>query len=209
MASNSPATPDATGAETRPERRGRPRSSSADRAILDAAVALLAEVGVEGTTMSAVVARSGVARATVYRRWPNRDTLITAALREVKGRSPYPISGDFETDLARAADQTRAIFAEPKFRAFLPTLVRDLLHEEPADGMSETFHRVAPNHRRVAEEFARYAETAGLRTDIDPYIPSNLIVGAILIRLLSTGMPPSRAVAHQIVDVILNGLRRR
>jgi hypothetical protein len=61
----------------------------------------------------------------------------------------------------------------------------------------------------VAEEFAQFAETAGLRTDIDPYIPSNLIVGAILIRLLSTGQSPSRTVAHQIVDVILNGLRPR
>jgi AcrR family transcriptional regulator len=195
--------------EARPERRGRPRSTSADRAILDAAVALLSEVGVDGTTMSAVVARSGVARATVYRRWPNRDTLITAALREVKGRPPYPISGDFETDLARAADQTRAIFGEPKFRAFLPTLVRDLLNERPSNGMSETFERVAPNHRRVAEEFAQFAKVSRLRTDIDPYVASNLIVGAVFIRLLSTGKTPSREVAHQMVDVILNGLRPR
>jgi AcrR family transcriptional regulator len=189
--------------------RGRPRSSAADRAILDAAIELMGEVGIEHTTMSAVVARSGLARATVYRRYPNREALIAAAIREVKGRPPYPISGDFETDLARAADQTRAIFAEPRFQAFLPTLVRDLLQERPTDGMSETFERVAPNHRRVAEEFGRFAERAGLRTDIDPFVPSNIIVGAILVRLLSTGQVPSREIAHQFVDVILNGLRAR
>jgi len=195
--------------EPKPDRRGRPRNIGADRAILDAAVELLGEAGIEGTTMSAVVARSGLARATVYRRWPNRDALITAALREVKGRPPYPISGDFETDLARAADQTRAIFGEPKFRAYLPMLVRDLLGEPATNGISETFERVAPNHRRVAEEFVEYADKVGLRTDIDPFVPSNIIVGAILVRLLSTGRPPSRAVAHQVVDVILNGLRPR
>ena len=191
------------------EHRGRPRSSTADAAILNAAVELMGEVGIEHTTMSAVVARSGLARATVYRRWPNREALIAAALREVKGRPPYPISGDFETDLARAADQARAIFAEPRFQAFLPTLVRDLLQEPPTDGISETFERVAPNHQRVAEEFGRFAERAGLRTDIDPFVPSNLIVGAALIRLLSTGQVPSREIAHQYVDVILNGLRAR
>jgi AcrR family transcriptional regulator len=170
---------------------------------------LFAEVGIDGATMSAVVARSGVARATVYRRWPNRDALIAAALHQVKGRAPYPISGDFETDLQRAAEQTRAIFAEPRFQSFLPTLVRDLLHERPRNGISETFERVAPNHRRVAEEFGEFAEAAGLRTDIDPFVPSNLLVGAVLLRLLSTGQPATRAFANQVVDVILNGVRPR
>ena len=73
---------------------GRPRSGTADRAILDAAMALLAEVGLGGLTMSAVVSRSRVARATVYRRYPSREALIAAALAQVKGREPFEISGD-------------------------------------------------------------------------------------------------------------------
>jgi AcrR family transcriptional regulator len=45
--------------------RGRPRDLGADARILQAASELISEVGIEGTSMSAVVARSGVARATV------------------------------------------------------------------------------------------------------------------------------------------------
>lgn len=189
--------------------RGRPRSSAADQAILDAAVALLFEVGIDGMTMSSVIARSGVARATVYRRWATRDALVAAALREVKGRPPYAISGDLETDLGRGAEQARAIFAEPRFRAFLPLLVRDLLREQATDGISDAFDRVAPNHRRMAEEYASRAESAGLRSDIDPFVPSNIIVGAYLARLLSTGRPASREMSEQLLDVLLNGLRKR
>ena len=189
--------------------RGRPRNAAADQAILGAAIDLLFEVGIDGTTMSSVIARSGVARATVYRRWPTRDALIAAALREVKGRAPYPISGDLETDLGRGAEQTRVIFAEPRFRAFLPLLVRDLLGEQVTGGISDTFDRVAPNHRRLAEEYAARADSVGLRSDIDPYLPSNVIIGAYLARLLSTGRPASREMSDQLVDVLLNGLRKR
>jgi AcrR family transcriptional regulator len=208
MAQPKPETP-ADSEQPRVARRGRPRSATADAAILSAAVGLLGELGIEGLTMSAVVARSGVGRATVYRRWPNRDSLIAAAIREVKGRSPYPISGDLPTDLARGAEQTRRIFDEPKFQAFLPMLVRDLLRERPTEGMSETFERVAPNHRRMAEEFARFAESGLVREGIDPFVPSNIIIGALLIRLLSTGQSATPEMAQQVVDVVLNGIRPR
>src|SRR6478672_2503349 len=70
--------------------RGRPRDTDADSRVLRACVELLTELGAEATTMSAVIERSGVARATVYRRWPNREALLIAALREVKGRGPVP-----------------------------------------------------------------------------------------------------------------------
>ena len=120
---------------------GRPRSDDADRAILEATVGLLSEVGIEQTTVSEVIARSGVARATVYRRWPTREALIEAALSEVKGRPPFPLSGDLEADLARAVEQAREVFAEPRFQAFLPILVRDLLRDRAKQGVSATLRQ--------------------------------------------------------------------
>ena len=51
-------------------RGGRPRLPDTDRAILRAVGELMAEQGMSGTTINAVAARSGVARGTVYRRFP-------------------------------------------------------------------------------------------------------------------------------------------
>jgi AcrR family transcriptional regulator len=188
---------------------GRPRSAEADRAIMDATVALLSEVGIEQTTVSAVIARSGVARATVYRRWPNREALIDAALSQVKGRPPIQTSGDIEKDLARAGEQTRAVFAEPAFQAFLPILVRDLLRDRSAQGVSDTYDRVAPNLRFLAQEYVHLAASAGLRPKIDPIVIGDILVGSVLMHLLSTGRPATRATVTEIVDVLLNGLKRR
>ena len=188
---------------------GRPRDASADRAIMEATVALISEVGMEQTTVSAVVARSGVARATVYRRWPTREALIEAALSQVKGRPPFPLSGDLETDLARAIEQVRAVYAEPTFQAFLPIFVRDLLRDRAVDGVSATFDSVAPNMRRIADEYTRLAKSAGLRPEVDSWVVANVIVGSHLAHLLSTGRSASKDTGAQIVDVLLNGLRRR
>jgi AcrR family transcriptional regulator len=188
---------------------GRPRSAEADRAILDATVSLLSEVGIEQTTVSAVIARSGVARATVYRRWPNREALIEAALSQVKGRPPIQTSGDIEKDLARAVEQARTVFAEPKFQDFLPILVRDLLRDRPADRASATFDSVAPSLRLLAEEYTQLARSAGLREEVDPSVIADIIVGSHLLHLLRTGRPATRATGTEILDVLLNGLRRR
>jgi hypothetical protein len=53
-------------------RPGRPRSAEADEAILEAAVELFAEVGLESLTIEGVAARAGVAHH--LRRYPCRST---------------------------------------------------------------------------------------------------------------------------------------
>lgn len=190
------------------QNRGRPRDADADARILRAAVELLTEVGAEATTMSAVIERSGVARATVYRRWTNREELLIAALREIKGRGPIALTGDLETDIANSAEQARHTLAEERFRSILPLLARDLVerHGRRREG-SATFHRVAPNYARLAEVYERLAGEAGLREDVEGELVADIVIGAQLARLLSTGRPPSKATTDRLVEVLLTGLR--
>ena len=55
---------------------GRPRNSDTDGRVLAAVLDLVSEVGVAGVTVTAVAARAGVARATVYLRWPSRAAAV-------------------------------------------------------------------------------------------------------------------------------------
>ncbi len=59
--------------------RGRPRSQEADRAILTAAVDLLAERGLAAMSIEEVAARAGVGKTTIYRRWPSKGLLALDA----------------------------------------------------------------------------------------------------------------------------------
>lgn len=201
----STAGPPERAARARTRTVGRPRSRTADRAILEAAVGLFSEVGLGGLTMSAVVDRSGVARATVYRRYPTRDALLSAALAQVKGREPYVLSGDIEADIAKGVEWTAAVLAEPAFQRFLPLYVAEALGS-PEAARSATA-RVAPNHAGVAREYRETAAAAGLRTDIDPALVSDIVQGTMLARLLSTGLPPDQDAVRQLVEIVLRGLR--
>ena len=64
---------------------GRPRSEEAERAILHAALDLLARHGVSGLSIEAVAAHACVAKTTVYRRWSTKNELVVAALAHMKG----------------------------------------------------------------------------------------------------------------------------
>src|SRR5919201_4334058 len=87
--------------KTLPPTRGRPRDPRRRRAILDAAMALIAEVGYDRMTIDAIAARSGASKPTLYRRWPHgKPELVADAIRErrAEGGEP-PETGSLRGDL--------------------------------------------------------------------------------------------------------------
>jgi AcrR family transcriptional regulator len=60
--------------------RGRPRRAGADEEILAVARELLRERGFAELNVDEVAARAGVAKTTVYRRWPTKASLVAALL---------------------------------------------------------------------------------------------------------------------------------
>jgi AcrR family transcriptional regulator len=59
---------------------GRPRDAAIDEQVLRATLDLLVARGLESTTIQAVSDRTGIARATIYLRWPGRTALLGAML---------------------------------------------------------------------------------------------------------------------------------
>ena len=185
---------------------GRPRSRTVDAAIVRAATELLLEKGVDGTTINAVARRSGVARASIYLRYPGRDALLAATIRAAIGRDPIPTTGDLKRDLHRTAEQARAILASKPFRAVFPRLVEGLLRPRGTPG-AITYDMLAPNRGLIVEEYRALAGQAGLRPDFDAVLVVDLLIGGLINHLLVTGSPPTRADAERAVEILLAGLR--
>ena len=53
----------------------RTRSASAHQKVLKAALELVAEHGIDGTSMDAVARESGVSKATIYKHWADKETI--------------------------------------------------------------------------------------------------------------------------------------
>ena len=83
---------------------GRPRSEEAHRAILGAAIELLAESGFSALTVEGVAQRAGVGKATIYRRWSSKVPLVVEAFRELP-KLEDPDSGDVESDLVQMLER--------------------------------------------------------------------------------------------------------
>ena len=84
--------------ETRPKRgRGRPRREGADDEILAATLAMLREGGYRAVTIDAVAERAGVAKTTLYRRWPSKGALVAAAI------APAPVEAKDVEGILREA----------------------------------------------------------------------------------------------------------
>jgi len=81
-------------------RSGRPRDPDVDKAILAAAMDLLAQVGYARLTMDQVAARARVGKASVYLRWPNKVALVADAIQHRTAVTPdIPDTGELRRDM--------------------------------------------------------------------------------------------------------------
>lgn len=85
-----------------------PRVTRTREAVLDAAREILVEDGWEDVTLGKVALRSGLARATLYRHWPNRLDLLEDLIRE-EGRLTHTVpTGDLRADLVAELEAFRS-----------------------------------------------------------------------------------------------------
>lgn len=164
----------------------------------------MVERGVEGTTLAAVARRAGVARATVYLRWPTRSALVGAAARAAVGGQPFPLTGDLERDVRVGAAYVQRVFAIPTFAAILPEIVRAVLAHPP----ELAFGSIAPRRRDLTSLYDEGAAAQGFDPDLDASIPFDILLGTAIAHLLATGQPMSEPKAAQLAEVIVRGLRR-
>lgn len=77
------------------------RGAAREKAILDAALELIGEVGYERVTVDAIAARAHSSKTTMYRRWPAKADLVADALRrQAQGDEPrVPDTGSLRQDL--------------------------------------------------------------------------------------------------------------
>lgn len=194
--------------ETRPP--GRPRSAEADEAILQAALELMAADGYRALTMEKVRERSGVGKATIYRRYSSKEELVRAAIIHLNSDIPLPedtgsIQGDFAATAAivlREAAQTGAL-------ALLPRLISEVVGEPE---MHKLFyeHLVEPRRRVVRGIIERAKARGEIREDVDPALATDLMVGPFIYRVIMAGGDPA-AIGDpaEVLTTVLEGLRPR
>ncbi len=189
-------------------RPGRPRSEQAEQAIIEATLDLFAEQGFEGVCVEAVAARAGVGKATIYRRWPNKEELLLAAFGSLK--SPYPEPGGVcaRDDLVAMLSVMCADMADPrKARRYALLLGEGRKYPRLMERYTETV--VKPRREAMRAVIRRGIESGELRADTDVEIAMLALTGTILAKEKSADGSLDSDFAARVVDELMLGLRPR
>ena len=186
--------------------RGRPRHPDTDRAILSATIRLLIEGGYGNLTIEAVASAAGVAKTTIYRRYPTKRELAIAALQvELPFPNP-PMDLDARSALRLVVEAVlRGMVETGAIRILGSLLVEDV--REP--DLLATFRRrlLEPRRALVMELLRRGVERGELRPDVDPLIVTEMMAGAIFGHHAILGEKTTDAWVDGLVDHIWAAIR--
>jgi len=182
-------------------------------ALLDAAWDQLVSGGYGVFTFEAVAERAGTSRPVIYRRWPNREALVVAAVERffIRGSRPVPDTGSLRGDviaLLTQANETRAAAAAVisvqlgtyyQESGTTPAELREQILRDRTSAMETVMRRAlergditaAPLRRIIALPFDLFRQEALMTLKAVPAETIIEIVDSIFLPLINQGIQPS------------------
>lgn len=183
---------------------GRPRSVEADRAIGEAIVDLLIERGYGEVTIEGVAARAGVAKTTIYRRWPTKALMVVESICTAGKNCPVEAvccDGGIRPVLIAHLQG----LSSSRVTKIIAGLAVEMPHNaELADAVREGL--LKPNRAVIMAILEEGIASGQLRPDIDLQLTADLLVSPIFFRILVSGAPVGPELAAATVDSVLKGV---
>jgi AcrR family transcriptional regulator len=155
-------------------------------------------------TIDEIARRSGVHKATIYRRWLSTAGLVAdllIALTPVD--TPLPDTGDLHRDLLEVATRVAATVASPMSQTMLPLITAgtdDRLTRAAASYWGSLFAHTAAVIRRAQDR-------GDAAPDVDPVQAVEALLAPIYLRALVTHQPVDAQHLRTVVDLTARMLR--
>jgi AcrR family transcriptional regulator len=184
-----------------------PRSERRRKVILQTAIELVMELGFRAVSVESIAAETGVAKTTIYRRWPNKAAIVMDAFMERLLRTQFPVT-------ERALDSVRLQMHSMAraFRSKDGAVLKALLAEAQFDPELATAIRgrwTLPRRKLALAVFQRAVSQGELRPDIDLEATIDLLYAPMYYRLQRGTAPLSDAYIDEIFDQVTEGLLQR
>jgi AcrR family transcriptional regulator len=190
---------------TQVEPHARPRVEGPREAeIFTATLEVLADVGYDRLTMDAVAQRARASKATLYRRWNGKVSLVIDALRHHHQQEAPAVpvdTGSLRGDLIESYCGSGGLTDKPEvaaFAAILTAIVRD-------PEFAAAFRRdvVAPKLAASRAVFERAIERGEIGAGVDIDLLAPALAGIVMHRLILVGEAPTRDVVVSVIDQII------
>ncbi|MCA9512371.1 MAG: TetR/AcrR family transcriptional regulator [Myxococcales bacterium] len=182
---------------------GRPRDARIDDRVLQATRAVLAARGFDGATVQAIASRARVHTSAIYRRWPSRIEIIEQAVFPGLSAADVRPTGNLPRDLRRFVRSYLAALGEPAVRAAMPHLLA--LYQGGREAPNGAWLGVSARPGFVAILAA--AQPGTLDAAVDPDDVFDVLLGAMLARVLVPTVARRERPAERLVELVLRLLR--
>jgi AcrR family transcriptional regulator len=143
--------------------------------VLTTTLDLLTEAGLDELTIDDISRRSGVAKTTIYRHWPNRSSLvIDACSRMTEGEAAPPDTGSLEGDVRAILTNIAKLLRTARWSSIVPSIV-DVAEHDPA--FADLHSRIQRGH---AAPLRSALDRAVLRGEISSTTDRDAITAALL-----------------------------
>ena len=180
-----------------------PRVARTRAVVLRTATDLLVEGGPSAVTIDAIVARSGVAKSTIYRHWEARDDVLLAVIEHCAPRIDPPEEAlGFEASLRRLLADLRRVLDDPDWARVLPALITLRTQNH---GVADLEQRIEQRQERaVAEVLHRGVAEGRLAPGVDVDEATALLAGPLVFAVLMGKPAIDDAFCDQVVDAFLH-----
>ena len=144
---------------------GRPRDPGIDERILEVARHHLATHGYASMSLVAIAEDAGTTRQALYRRWPSKADLATAAIAAMSRAAERPPTEDAYADLVAELDAFRRGISRPDGVSMVGTMLVDSTDPELVQLYRDRI--VAPRRERLRAILERARDAGELDTDAD------------------------------------------
>ncbi len=180
-----------------------PRVARTKAHVLAVAGDLIAEEGRGGFTVDAVAKRSGVARTTIYRHWPEIGDLLYDTFRSMGHAVPAADTGSVRGDLLALYGALADGLETSCIGRSMPTLLDISRRDESLQPLHRAF--IAERRRPSLDAIRRGVERGELPADVDGELLVDRIAGPVFYRHLVAQDPYSRKDVEHLIDDTLAG----
>ncbi len=175
-----------------------PRIERTRRVVLDAAAELVGECGFGRASIEAISERSGVARSTIYRHWPERSELLVEAVGKRVGPAAAVDSGDLRTDLLQVFSHLGNLLSSEPTKCVAASFIAEAMRDPELAALHAKF---TERRRAVSTTLIERAISRGdLPKTTDPAAMADDLAAPVFFRALILHQPIDKTWIESHVD---------
>jgi AcrR family transcriptional regulator len=183
---------------------GRPRSEQSRQSILRSTLKLLRKTGFPQLSIEAIADEAEVSKATVYRWWPTKATLVADAFSaSADNELRFPDTGSVVKDMSLQMRQVVRVFRSQRGKVVAALLAGGQSDPELIAAFRDRF--LWPRRRQAYEALQRGIDRGELPAGLDMDLTLDALYGPIYMRFLIRHTELNEHFADELCELVLSG----